>query len=140
MEHRPVLGDVEVLTAEHRVDPFAQSGGLRQRDEQVDRLRGDPVLRVVQVEVAELHGQLGAARGMLGEQVAKVEIADLLVVLAQCLPLRRANRADHYFIDSSSTIFSAWPPNCLRMADCSLFEYAALPWEAKRVYSAAVST
>src|SRR4051794_40526866 len=125
MEHGAVLGDVEVLTAEHRVDPFAQPGGLRQRDEQADGLRGDPVLRVVEVEVAELHGQRGAAGGVVGEQIAKLELADLLVVLAQCLPLRRANRAGHYFIDSSSTIFSTWPPNCLRMADCSLFEYTA---------------
>ena len=59
-----VLGGVDVLAAEHRLGALAQPGALGQRHEQPDRLAGQPVLRVVEVQVAGPAGQLlAAARG-----------------------------------------------------------------------------
>ena len=41
VEHGPVLGDVDVLAAEHGVDAVAQAAVLGQRDEEPQRLVGD---------------------------------------------------------------------------------------------------
>ena len=49
-----VLGDVDVLAGEHRVDPLPQPRLLGQRDKQPERLVRDPVLRVVEVETRRL--------------------------------------------------------------------------------------
>ena len=59
-----VLGDVDLLAAEHGVDPRAQPGLLGQVKEELEGLVGDAVLRVIQVDA---HG-LGrsCARRALG--------------------------------------------------------------------------
>ena len=64
--------------AEHRVDPLAEAGALGQGDEQPQRLVGDAVLGVVEVEVAGLERQALAAVGVLGEQVAQVDVPQLV--------------------------------------------------------------
>src|SRR5438045_8532914 len=69
-----------------------------------------------------------------------MHVPELRKVLAQRLPLGRVDGARHYCIDSASTIFSTCPPNCLRMADCNLFAYVALPCDENRVNSDAVRT
>src|SRR5439155_1552529 len=79
-----VLGGVDVLAAEHRLGALAQPGALGQRDEQPDGLVGEPVLRVVQVEVPGPAGQPVAAVGVLGEQVPQVPVAQRAEVRGQC--------------------------------------------------------
>ena len=54
--------------------------------EQRQRLAGDPVLGVVDVEVADRQRQLGAAVGVVGEELAQVFVADLVVMPLQGLP------------------------------------------------------
>src|SRR5207247_5290491 len=71
-----------------------------------------------------------AARGVVGEQVAQVDIPQLGVMALERPPLLRAG--DH--------LGSMWPPNCLRIADSSLSVKSASPRELKRSYSAAVRT
>ena len=44
VQHGPVLGDVDRLAREHRVDPLAKPGLLGQREQQVERLARDPLL------------------------------------------------------------------------------------------------
>ena len=46
------------------------------------------MLAVVDVEVADGHGQVPAAVGVLGEQLSKVLVGDVGVVAAQCRPGR----------------------------------------------------
>ena len=65
-------------------------------------------------------GEAGAAIGVAREQVAQVDVDELAVMLRQRVPGRRADGAAQ-FMPSSTTFFSAWPPNCLRIADWSLF-------------------
>ena len=72
VKHGAVLGDVDVLAAEHRVAALGEPALLGQRDEQRERLVGDPVLRVVEVEARGLGGQPLAALRIGGEQVAQV--------------------------------------------------------------------
>ena len=61
VQHRAVLGDVDVLAAEHGRPQLGQVRLLRQRDQQVDRLGGDPVLGVVEIDALGLQRQVGAA-------------------------------------------------------------------------------
>jgi hypothetical protein len=75
-----------VNAGEHGVAPVLESGGAGQVDEQLQGLPRDPVLAVVDVEVADFQRQLGAALGILGEQLAQVFFADFVVVPLQGLP------------------------------------------------------
>ena len=92
---------------EHRVDPLAQPALLGQRDQQPQRLVGDPVLRVVEVQAGGLGGQPLAALGVVGEQLAQVARrrsrawwrleracqAGALAAVRSRTPVRRAARA-----------------------------------------------
>ncbi len=50
VEHRALLGHVDLLAREHGVDARPQAGRLGQREQEPQGLVGDPVLRVVEVE------------------------------------------------------------------------------------------
>jgi hypothetical protein len=54
--------------------------------QQPERLIGDAVLRVVEVDADRLGGQAFAAARVVGEEAAQVQVADLLVMRAQGLP------------------------------------------------------
>ena len=94
VEHGAVLGDVDVLAAEHGLAPLRPARTPRPgRRAGAMRLVGDPVLGVVEEEPGRLGGQPLAAAGVLGEQVAKVPLADLGVVALQRRSTRRAPAA-----------------------------------------------
>ena len=86
-EHGSVLGHVDLLTGEHRVDPRPQSAPLGEGEEQPQGLGLDPVLRVVEVDVADLGREARGAPGVGREEVAQVDVADLRVMGAERLPL-----------------------------------------------------
>ena len=67
----------------------SRSAALGQVDQQRQRLAGDAVLAVVDVEVADGQRQLPAAVGVLGEELAEVLVADLVVVADQRVPRGR---------------------------------------------------
>ena len=83
-----VLGDVDLLAREHRVAQLLDTGPARQRDEQPERLRGQPVLGVVEVQVADLEAHRVAARRVVGEEVTQVRVLELHLVLGEREPLR----------------------------------------------------
>ena len=64
-----VLRDVDLLAAEHGVDPRAQAGFLGQLQEQLERLVGDAVLRVVEVDARRLGRHALAALGIVREEL-----------------------------------------------------------------------
>ena len=87
VQHGAVLGDVDVLAGEHRVAALrAARTRSASSTSSLERLVGDPVLRVVEEEAGALGGQPLAAVGVLGEQIAQVPLADLGVVLLQGVP------------------------------------------------------
>ncbi len=86
VQHGPVLRDVDVLAPEHRIAALGDAALLRQLNEQLQRFVGGPVLGVVEEESGAICDQTLAAIGVLGEQVAQVPLADLGVVLLECLP------------------------------------------------------
>ncbi len=49
MQHCPIFGDVNLVTAEHGVDPRPQTGLLRELKEEPDRLVGHAILRIIEV-------------------------------------------------------------------------------------------
>src|SRR6185437_17097100 len=62
--------------------------GARQIDQEPQRFSRDPVLAVVDVEVADGDGQLAAAIGILIEKLAQPGLADLFMMPAQGVPRR----------------------------------------------------
>ena len=93
MEHRAVLGHVDVLAREHRVAPVGHTPLLGEGDEQAHRLVGDAVLGVVEEEAGRLAGEaLGPAR-VGGEELAQVHVPEPCRVLLQRLPGRRRPHA-----------------------------------------------
>ena len=87
VEHGAVLGDVDVLAA--RTSPRAARAARARRrapTSSAERLVGDPVLRVVEVEPGRLGGQPLAAVGVGGEEVAQVARRDLGVVALERPP------------------------------------------------------
>ena len=88
VEHGPVLGDVDVLAAEHGVDAVAQTALLGERDEEPHGLVGDAVLRVVEADAGGLDHEPLAPVGVVGEQLAQVDVLHAGVVRLQRLPRR----------------------------------------------------
>ena len=97
MQDGAVLGDVDLLAAEHRVDPPAQAGLLGELDEQPQRLVGDAVLRVVEVEPDRLDGHALAASGVVGEQLAQMDLGHVLRMGGECRPRRWLVPGAHAF-------------------------------------------
>ena len=86
VQHGALLGDVDLLAPEHRVDAPAQVALVGELQEQLQRLVGDAVLRVVEVEPGALDGEALAAAGIVGEELAQVRVPKLLVVRRERLP------------------------------------------------------
>jgi hypothetical protein len=72
-----------VLAAEHRVASDGDAALVGERDEQTHRLLRDPVLREVGVNTRRLQRETIDPRGVLGEQLAQVEVLRGLVVPAR---------------------------------------------------------
>src|SRR5438552_2832896 len=86
VEHRAVLCHVDLLAAEHGVDAFTEPGLLSESEKERERLVGDAVLRVVEVQADALDRQALAATRVVGEELAEMDVADLGVMVAQRLP------------------------------------------------------
>ncbi|GIW05419.1 MAG: hypothetical protein KatS3mg060_0224 [Dehalococcoidia bacterium] len=88
VEDRAVLGDVDRVAAEHRVDALPQTARVREGDKEPDRLVGQPVLRVVEVDADTLGDQPLATLRICSEQIAQVDILHPLVMRLERLPFR----------------------------------------------------
>ena len=86
VEHGAVLRHVDLLALEHGVDARAQPGLLGELEEEGQRLVGDAVLGVVEVDPHRLRGEALPALGVGREEIPQVEVVDLLVVALQILP------------------------------------------------------
>lgn len=73
-------------TGEHLVAALFEVGGAGQIDQEPQRFSRDPMLAVVDVEVADRDGQLAAAIGVLVEELAQMGGADAFMVPAQGVP------------------------------------------------------
>lgn len=62
------LREIDLLTVKHGIDPLAQAALSREFEQQPDRLIGDAVLRVVEVETYSLKREVLGALGILREK------------------------------------------------------------------------
>ena len=77
MQNRAVLREIDLVAAEHRVDPFPQARLLREPLEQRQRLVGDTVFRIVEKETGRLGSQSPPSLRIAGEELAQVPPANL---------------------------------------------------------------
>ena len=73
-------------------DAFLQARLLGQLDQQAQRLVGDAVFRIIEIDADILHSQPFAARGVFGEELAQMGALDLLIVLAEGDPCREVTQ------------------------------------------------
>ena len=70
MQDGPILRDVDLLAAKHGVDLRSQAGFLGQLHEKLERLIGDPLLRVVEKDAGRFSGHSLTALRVVGEKRA----------------------------------------------------------------------
>ena len=80
VQHGPILGQVDPFASEHRVDPGPQAGFLRQAQEKIEGLVGNPILRIVEEDARRFRGQPLAAPGVVLEEAPQMDIPDSLVM------------------------------------------------------------
>ena len=95
VQDRTVLGDVDLLAGEHPVPPALDIGLAAQRQQQIQCLGRDPVLRVVEEE--PVLGQREALEpfGIVLEQLPQVDAAHALRVAGEILPGGRGGECRH---------------------------------------------
>ncbi len=67
VEHRTLLGDVDLLTGKHGVPPRPHTRGVRQLQQKLQRLCRDAVLGVVQEKTRPIHRHVRSTLGILRE-------------------------------------------------------------------------
>ena len=82
-----ILRDVDPLAGEHRLDALTQARSAGERQEQLDRLVGHHVLRVVEEEVAGFGREPLRAVGIVGEQPTQVRRPHHVSVRGNSRPL-----------------------------------------------------
>ena len=80
MQDGPALRDVDLLALEHRVDPGAQAGFLRQLQKKFEGFVGDEILRVIEEDANSLGGHPLAAPWITREELPKVQSPHVLMV------------------------------------------------------------
>ena len=95
MQDRPVLGRVDVLTGEHRVDLLPQPAASRRRAAAAQGFPRDPVLGIVDDRDHRLDDELVAASRVRGEDLPQMGIADLPVVVGQGRPFLAGEDVGH---------------------------------------------
>ena len=134
VQHRAVLGDVDVLAAEHRVAALGDLACAGEPHEQRHRLVGHPVLRPVGVPASRLAAQPPPRSGSLANSSRRWTSRMLAVVRLERLERREARAARRH------AGFSRWPPNAKRIAERVRFAKSSSPRELKRENRAVAST
>jgi hypothetical protein len=86
MKDCPLLGDVNLLTPKHGVNSLLQPGLTGQLKEQRESFVGDAVFRVIEIKSYGISDHALAPAGIRGEQIAKMEFADFLVMSFESFP------------------------------------------------------
>jgi hypothetical protein len=86
VQHGSLLSNVDFFAGEHGVDALAQAARLCQIEEQAQRLIGDAVFRVVEVDALGFGSQPRSALGVALKQLAQMAGADGFEVGLQRFP------------------------------------------------------
>ena len=80
MENRPVLSGIDFPPFEHGLDLIRQTGLFGQTQQQLHGPVGDPVLGIIEQDVAAGQGETIEPPGIVREQFFHVKAGDLLVM------------------------------------------------------------
>src|SRR5262249_11414852 len=86
VQDRALLRDVDLVAAEHGVDVLAEAGLLGELQQKAERLVGDAVLGIVEVDPGRLDDEPLPALAVVGKELAQMLALDLLIVLLQRCP------------------------------------------------------
>ena len=86
VQHGAFLRHVDLLAPEHRVDPGAQAGLHGEADQQLQRVPGHPVLRIIEIDARRLRRHPFAAPRIAREQLAEIHGADVAMMRFERLP------------------------------------------------------
>ena len=117
-----------MLAGKHRVAPTFHADARGERDERVNGLLREPVLRVVKTELTRFDCHPTPALGIVAEEAAQMGISVPAALLGEPFPFRRSHRV-HRFDHGR---ISSWPPKAFRCADSNLSANDDAPWDPKR--------
>ena len=83
VQHRPVLGEVDLVAAEHRIDFPAQAAFVGQAQQQPQGLVGEAMLGIVEIQPRRFQRKALAARGILCEQRPEMNLFDFPIMRRQ---------------------------------------------------------
>ena len=86
VKHRAVFRDVDLVAAKHRIDAVSQAALVRELHEQLERVVGDAVLRVVEEDADGVGGVARAALRVLVEELTQRGLCNLLRMRLERLP------------------------------------------------------
>src|SRR5262249_24645764 len=86
VQNRAVFCDIDLLAAEHGIDPCTQTGFFRQFQKELEGFVGEAILRIIQVETCRLSRHALSACRIICEELAQMQAAHLLVVCLEGLP------------------------------------------------------
>src|ERR1700734_3413654 len=86
MQHSPVLRNVDLVPTEHRIDLLAQTRFLGQLDQQLQRLVGNAILRVVEKNSTRLRSKTLTASRIRFKQLTQMFLPNLLKMGLKGLP------------------------------------------------------
>ena len=92
MQDCPLLGNVDLFPAKHRIDARPQAGLFGEFEQQPNGLFGNAVLRVVEVDADRLNGEALPALGVLREQCFQIQVSILRGVSSKRLPGRAMSK------------------------------------------------
>ncbi len=88
MQDGSIFRDVDFLAAEHGVDPRPQIALLGQLHEQLERLVGDAMLRVIEENARRLGCHPLATPRVVGEERTKVQVPNRFKICFERFPRR----------------------------------------------------
>jgi hypothetical protein len=89
-----ILGRVDVLAREHRVDPPAEPSSAGERDQQAQRVVRETVLRVVEEDAGPLRGETLAPPRIGAEDLPEGDLMHVPEVVGERPPLREPGETD----------------------------------------------
>ena len=86
MQNGPVFRQVDLVSPEHGVDTFAQTGLLGEATQQRNGLFVDAIFRVIEIDANRFRRQALAACRVIGEERAEMQPSDRPEVVLERLP------------------------------------------------------
>ena len=74
VQDRPILGDIDLVSAEHRLDARLQAAFLGQLKQKIERLIGDSIFGIVEVDTGCLGRHPLATRWIIVEKLPQMQL------------------------------------------------------------------